>query len=76
MIETPENTPRLGAQGQRVLDVMRDGKARTLDQISQAAGAPPASASARLRDLRKAGHCVIGKHMGCGLWSYRVEVGS
>jgi hypothetical protein len=74
MIETPENNPRLGAQARRVFALMSDGKARTLEQISQGAGAPAASASARLRDLRKAGHCVIGKHMGCGLWSYRVEV--
>ena len=72
-IET-HTAPCLRAQYDRVLELMSDGKARTLDQISQAAGAPPASASARLRDLRKAGHCVIGKHMGCGLWSYRVEV--
>jgi hypothetical protein len=44
---------RLNAQTQRVFDLMKDGQWRTLAAISEATGAPEASVSARLRDLRK-----------------------
>ena len=60
---------------------MRDGAWRTLDEISVAVGAPPASVSARLRDLRKE---KFGAHLverrsrgerGRGLYEYRVREG-
>lgn len=50
---TLADRPRLAAQYIRVWHLMRDGKWRTLDEISAATGAPEASVSARLRDMRK-----------------------
>lgn len=44
---------RLSGQLARVLAVMRDGEWRTLDELSELTDSPPASVSARLRDLRK-----------------------
>lgn len=44
---------RLGAQAQRVADLISDGQWRTLEEIASATGDPQASVSARLRDLRK-----------------------
>lgn len=72
---------RLGAQMARVRDLMADGRWRTLREIAQATGAPEASVSARLRDLRKERH---GSHVvearrrkgaeSKGLWEYRVPL--
>jgi hypothetical protein len=54
---TPElDRVRLGAQAQRVLDLMLDGRWRTLAEISEQTHDPEASVSARLRDLRKPAH--------------------
>lgn len=54
---TPElDRARLGAQAQRVLDLMLDGKWRSLREISEQTRDPEASISARLRDLRKPAH--------------------
>lgn len=69
---------RLNAQTQRVFDVMRDGAWRTLAQLAAAAGAPEASVSARLRDLRKPrfGGFVVSRRRvpdADGLWQYRLE---
>ena len=50
---TGQDTRRLGAQHQRVFGVMRRGAWFSLAEISAATGAPEASVSARLRDLRK-----------------------
>ena len=64
---------RLGKQLCRVMDLMIDGKPRTLRQISDATHDPEASISARLRDVRK----VFGKdslestRVKGGLWTYR-----
>lgn len=44
---------RLTGQLARVLDLMRDGKWRTLGQIAEAVQGSEAGVSARLRDLRK-----------------------
>jgi hypothetical protein len=66
---------RLNAQAQRVFDVMRDGRWRSLDEIANEAKAPQASVSARLRDLRKdrfGGHAVERKHVDAGHWMYRL----
>jgi hypothetical protein len=51
---------RLNAQTKRVYELIKDGEWRTLDEISTATGDPPASVSARLRDLRKA---AFGSHL-------------
>lgn len=63
---------RLAKQQQTVRDVMLDGEWRTLGLIAQITGAPEASVSARLRDLRKAGYLVERKYVARGLHQYRV----
>jgi hypothetical protein len=65
---------RLGAQQRKVYDLMQDGAWRTLYEIACKTGAPEASASARLRDLRRAGLVVERRRMASmpGLWEYRV----
>lgn len=68
---------RLKAQLITVFNLMQDGKWRTLQQIETAVGAPQASVSARLRDLRKpkfGEHTVLRRYIGCGLYAYRLEV--
>lgn len=64
---------RLCEQALRVFDVMRDGKPRTLRQIAIETGAPEASASARLRDIRAAGYTVDRAYVGGGLHEYTVK---
>jgi hypothetical protein len=44
---------RLAGQNRKVFDCMKDGVYRTLSEIEAVTGAPQASISARLRDLRK-----------------------
>lgn len=44
---------RLGRQVRAVFDLMKDGRWRTLQEVSDAVSAPAPSVSARLRDLRK-----------------------
>ena len=70
---------RLAKQLLRVFAVMRDGKWRTLEEVSTIVVAPEGSVSARLRDFRKdkfGGHEVERRRRGDeerGLWEYRVE---
>ena len=55
---------------------MADGQWRTLKEIAAATGAPEASVSARLRDLRNerfGGYAVEREYIGDGLWRYRVH---
>jgi hypothetical protein len=71
---------RLTAQLARTRDCMADGQWRTLEEISGRIGAPPASVSARLRDLRKqkfGGYTVNrrGRNMIRGLFEYQVVPG-
>jgi hypothetical protein len=57
---------------------MRDGRWRTLDQISAYAGGSVASVSARLRDLRKPKYGSLNverQYLTEGCWSYRVTPG-
>jgi hypothetical protein len=71
----PEDGARLQQQLARVYALMRDGKWRTLDEISEATGDSPQSVSARLRDLRKpkfGGHDVQRDRIGKGLFAYRL----
>jgi hypothetical protein len=67
---------RLSAQLRRVFDVMIDGNWRTLKEIGDAAQCPEASASARLRDCRKAnfnlGVKVEREFVSRGLHRYRM----
>ncbi len=67
--------PRLNQQHTSVLELMKDGRWRTLERISEVTGIKETSVSARLRDLRKVqhgSHTVEREHLGRGLWLYRV----
>lgn len=69
---------RLARQMGRVLMLMRDGEWHTLPEIAAKTDDPPASVSARLRDLRKTrfgGHVVERIYVERGLFAYRL-VGS
>lgn len=69
---------RINAQLRRVRDLMADGVWRTLSEISEATGDPEASASARLRDLRKErfGSYIVNRRrrgeMSKGVWEYQI----
>lgn len=68
---------RLTNQLERVFDVMRDGRFRSLDRIAHEANAPAASVSAQLRHLRKprfGGHTVNKSYQGDGLYLYQLVV--
>lgn len=70
-----EDHERLTGQLARVRDFMRNGKWWTLQAIAFHADAPEASVSARLRDLRKpkfGGHTIERRHLGRGLFEYRL----
>lgn len=72
------DSERLSQQHLRVRELMLDGKWRTLDQISEATGDPPASVSAQLRHLRKerfGGYLVEKRYISRGLFEYRVLPG-
>ena len=68
---------RLSGQIKRVYDVMRDGRWRTLNEISNLTGDPHASISTRLRDFRKekfGGHTVNRRYIDNGLYEYQLDV--
>lgn len=71
---------RLKGQIKRVFDCMKDGRWRTLDEISEITGDPAASISAQLRHLRKerfGSHIVDKRSRGersRGLWEYSLTV--
>ena len=67
--------PRLSEQIGRVWRAMCDGQWRTLEEIAVITGDPTPSISAQLRHLRKrkfGSHTVDKKHLGNGLYQYRV----
>ncbi len=71
----PRDDPRLGAQLERVYQAVKDGKWHTLAELEQKTGDPPASISAQLRHLRKprfGSHTVERRHVGGGLYQYRL----
>jgi hypothetical protein len=70
---------RLTGQINRVFECVKDGKWRTLSEISEATGDPHASVSTRLRDFRKSrfgGYKVEKEYIGNGLYKYRLDVNS
>jgi len=72
-----EDNRRIAKQHLRIFELMRDGEWRTLDDISMRTGDPAASVSAQLRHLRKerfGAHTVERKHLGHGLYEYRLLV--
>ena len=67
---------RLSSQYIRIFDLMADHSWRTLSQIEDATGDPPASISAQLRHMRKerfGSHRVDKRYLGDGLYEYRVD---
>lgn len=66
---------RLNTQLRAVLDVMRDGRWRTLEELVEEVDQGSAtSISARVRDLRKekfGGHAIVSERVQGGLWRYR-----
>lgn len=73
-----EDDERLTGQLLRVYEAMKDGQWRTLSEIHDTTGDPPASISAQLRHLRKArfgSYRVERRNRGLrseGLYEYRV----
>ena len=71
---------RLTGQILRIFSLMQDARWRTLAEIEESTGDPPASVSAQLRHLRKerfGSHAVDKRPRGnraSGLWEYRVRV--
>jgi len=66
---------RLATQLERVKLLMRDGRWRTLRDISKLTDTPEASASAQLRNLRKprfGGYTIERRYIDNGLYEYRV----
>ncbi len=71
----PRDDPRLTSQIERVKALMLDNRWRSIRQIAIATGDPENSVSAQLRHLRKEKHGsyrVERKHIGNGLYHYRV----
>lgn len=67
---------RLARQLAAVRRAMSDNEWHSLWNLSILTGAPEASVSARLRDLRKPKHgsrTISRRHIGDGLWEYRME---
>ena len=67
---------RLSVQLVKVRRLMADGLWRTLAEIAEATGAPEASVSARLRDMRKpggGGYIVEREFVHRGLFRYRAH---
>lgn len=64
---------RLQRQLATIKGIMHDHKPHTLVELAGIAGCLTTSASARVRDLRKAkhgGHTVTRKNIGGGTWEY------
>jgi DNA-binding IclR family transcriptional regulator len=58
-----------------VLGALQAGDWWTLRELSAATGAPEASVSARIRDLKKArfgSHKIESQYVRRGLWQYRM----
>ena len=68
---------RLRGQQLRIWEATKSGAWMTLGAIAAATGDPEASISAQLRHLRKprfGSHTVSKRHVGGGLYEYRVTV--
>lgn len=63
---------RLNAQLARVYDCLVNGEWRTLDEIHAVTSDPPASISARYRDLVKLNIPMEKQYVRRGLWRYRM----
>lgn len=73
--EHENDSERLSYQHQRIKSVMMDKLWRSLPEISDITGDPPASISAQLRHMRKERfglHTVNKRHRTQGLWEYQL----
>ena len=73
-INQDRDTSRLTGQLERILEYIRPGHWVTLEMIAHFAGAPEASVSAQLRNLRKArfgSHVIEKRYVDNGLYEYR-----
>ena len=74
-----QDSLRLHRQLGKVWNVVKNGAWFTLREIADQIGAPEASVSARLRDLRKpkfGPNTVEREHIGQGLYRYRLISGN
>lgn len=75
---TPQqDNARLTRQSDKILNLMRDGVYRTLEQISQLTKEPQASVSAQLRHFRKpkfGSHTINKRHKGNGIYEYQLLI--
>jgi hypothetical protein len=68
---------RLTGRMNRIFELMKDGKWRTLREVSDVSGTPEASASSALRDFRKAkfgGYTVEKRYVSNGLYEYKLII--
>jgi len=76
-VESMKTHDRLNTLWYRVFNLMKDGKWRTLMEISQRTGGTQTWVSARLRDCRKTGfgnHKVHRAEEAPGLFRYQLEL--
>ncbi len=69
------DSSRLTGQIQRIYNTIQNGNWFTLGELADLTGAPEASISAQLRNLRKqrfGNHIIEKKHLDNGLYSYRL----
>ena len=69
------DSARLTGQIQRIYDELKSGAWFTLRALAEKTGAPEASISAQLRNLRKerfGSHNIEKMHLGNGLYTYRL----
>jgi hypothetical protein len=67
---------RLQRQLATIKGIMFDHQPHTLTELAGCAGCLTTSASARVRDLRKAkhgGHTVTRRNIGGGVWEYTLQ---
>lgn len=71
---TTDDVERLEKQLTRVEKALSDGCWIDLDKLGKKAKCPPASASARIRQLRSMGRTIEHKNCGNGYWLYRWRI--
>lgn len=66
---------RLTGQLEKIYELMKDGKWRTLEEVAKKTGAPSPSVSAQMRTLRKEPFymTVEKRHVGGGLYEYSIK---
>lgn len=76
-IDMNRDAKRLSGQIKDIYDLMKDGQWRTLGAIEAATKHGQASISAQLRNLKKVqfgGHGLEKRHLGNGLYEYKLVI--